>query len=69
MAFDKGQYDVEYAKAHITRKFIPFNNTVKTDMDILDWLKQQDNVTQYIKNLILADMTAIRSQNSSQTGE
>jgi hypothetical protein len=69
MAFDKGQYDIEYAKKNITRKFIPFNKAVKTDVDILNWLNQQDNVTQYIKSLILADMTAIRSQNGSQTGE
>lgn len=68
MAFEKSKYDKEYAKAHIIRKFIPFNKDVKTDVELLNWLDQQGNVTQYIKGLISADMNAIRSQNGSQTG-
>ena len=65
MAFDKGKYDQEYNKKHITRKFIPFNDTVKEDAEILSWLATKDNVTQYVKKLIRKDMTNC-SQNGSQ---
>lgn len=56
MPFDKNRYDQEYAKAHIKRKFIPFNDTNQEDAELLSWLAQQDNVTQYIKGLIRDDM-------------
>ena len=56
MPFNKSQYDQEYNKAHITRKFIPFNDTVKEDTEILAWLATKDNVTRYIKGLIMEDM-------------
>ena len=56
MAFDKSQYDQEYNKAHITRKFIPFNDTVQDDAIMLEWLASRGNVTQYIKGLIRDDM-------------
>lgn len=56
MPFDKNKYDQEYNKAHIRRKFIPFNNTVPEDVELLAWLSEQDNVTQYIKGLIREDM-------------
>ena len=56
MAFDKGKYDVEYAKAHIKCKRIPFNDMVDDDKELLEWLEQQGNVTQYIKQLIRDDM-------------
>ena len=56
MAFDKGSYDKEYAKKHIKRKFIPFNDTVPGDQMILSWLKTKKNVTQYVKQLIIDDM-------------
>ena len=56
MAFDKGTYDKQYAKDHIKRKFIPFNDTVPEDQLILSWLATKKNVTQYVKQLILADM-------------
>lgn len=68
MPFDKSAYDKEYAKKHITRKFIPFNDTVSEDAEILAWLKTKENVTAYVKQLITDDMTRIRSQNGSQTG-
>ena len=54
--FDKNKYDQEYAKTHITRKFIPFNDTVKEDAEMLSWLKAKGNVTQYVKRLIREDM-------------
>ena len=56
MAFDKNKYDQEYNKAHIRRKFIPFNDTKPEDAELLEWLAQQGNVTQYIKGLIRDDM-------------
>lgn len=56
MAFDKGAYDKEYAKKHITRKFIPFNDTVPEDKELLSWLATKSNVTQYVKQLIREDM-------------
>ena len=66
MAFDKGKYDQEYAKAHIRRKHIPFNETVPADAEMLSWLATKDNVTAYVKQLIRDDMNRIRSQNGSQ---
>ena len=56
MPFDKKTYDVEYAKAHVKRKFIPFNDQNPDDARLLSWLSNQDNVTQYIKGLIRDDM-------------
>lgn len=56
MAYNKSKYDQEYAKAHITRKFIPFNDQNTDDAQLLSWLANQDNVTQYIKRLIRDDM-------------
>ena len=56
MAFDKGTYDKQYAKDHIKRKFIPFNDTVPEDQELLSWLATKPNVTQYVKQLIREDM-------------
>ena len=56
MAFDKNKYDQEYNKAHIRRKFIPFNDTKQEDKELLAWLSEQGNVTQYVKGLIREDM-------------
>ena len=56
MPFNKSQYDQEYNRKHITRKFIPFNDMVADDAELLSWLSTKDNVTQYIKGLIRADM-------------
>ena len=56
MGFDKGKYDQQYAREHITRKFIPFNDTVPDDKAMLDWLAAHGNVTQYIEGLIKDDM-------------
>lgn len=56
MPFDKKAYDMGYARAHITRKFIPFNDTVPEDAELLAWLDTVGNVTQYVKRLIREDM-------------
>lgn len=62
MPFDKKAYDMGYARAHITRKFIPFNDTVPEDAELLAWLDTVGNVTQYVKNLIREDMLVYRDQ-------
>ena len=54
--FNKSKYDTEYNKAHVKRKFIPFNDTNKEDVELLAWLDRQENVTQYIKSLIAEDI-------------
>ena len=56
IAFNKGEYDKQYAKEHITRKFIPFNDTNPDDSELLAWLATKPNVTVYVKGLIRADM-------------
>ena len=56
MPYNKAEYDKEYNRTHITRKFIPFNDTVPEDQELLSWLATKPNVTQYVKNLIREDM-------------
>lgn len=56
MPFNKGEYDKEYNKANVTRKFIPFNKNNPEDVVLLEWLNKRDNVTEYVKKLICADM-------------
>ena len=56
MPFDKGKYDVEYARANIRRKHIPFNMQNPDDVEIFQWLETVGNVTQYVKMLIRDDM-------------
>ena len=69
MAFDKSKYDQEYNKQNIRRRFIPFNMKDEQDKELFDYLGSRGNITQYIKELIRADMTRNRSQNGSQPGE
>ena len=71
MPFNKGEYDKEYNKANVTRKFIPFNKNNPEDVALLEWVnaKGKGKVTEYIKSLIREDMGRIRSQNGSQAGE
>ena len=57
MSFNKNKYDQEYNKAHITRKFIPFNDQNPDDSELLSWLSGVENVTQYVKQLIRDDMS------------
>ena len=56
MPFNKGEYDKQYAKEHIRRKHIPFNDTDPEDMALLAWINRQPNATRYIKNLVREDM-------------
>ena len=56
MAYDKSSYDKQYAKDHIKRKFIPFNDTVPEDVALLEWINKQPNATAYIKELVKCDI-------------
>lgn len=58
MPFDKKTYDIEYAKEHVTRKFLAFNKDDPEDAEILAWLNNlgRGNVNGYVKNLIREDM-------------
>ena len=69
MPFNKSDYDIQYAKEHIKRKFIPFNDTNPEDAELLEWLATKGNVTAYVKRLIRDDMAKIRSQKRSQAVE
>ena len=66
MAFDKNKYDQEYQKAHIRRKFVPFNDTNPDDCVMLEWLATKPNVTQYIKDLIMQDWWAKNDDSLSE---
>ena len=59
MPFDKTRYDIEYAKANVTRKFLQFNKNDPEDMALIAWLDSQGkgNMNAYVKGLIAADMT------------
>ena len=56
MGFNKTQYDVEYAKRHIRRVAIPFNDNNPEDQQMIAWLDKHINKTAYIKELIVRDM-------------
>ena len=57
-SFNKAQYDMEYAKQNVVRKYLAFNKNFVNDIAILEWLDRigKGNVNEYIKGLILADM-------------
>lgn len=60
MAFDKGGYDQQYNKANVITKRVPFNRQNPDDVELLEHLKQHENFTQYIKQLIRQDMATAR---------
>ena len=53
----KSAYDQEYAKQNIVRKVLNFNRLNSDDAKILEKLNQQPNMSDYIKRLILEDMS------------
>lgn len=55
MPFDKSKYDKEYNKDHIRRVFIAFNDANPEDQELLSWIDQHGNKTQYLKNLVRDD--------------
>lgn len=63
MAFDKSQYDQQYAKDNLTVKKVPFNRQVPDDMVLLRWLESQpEPFVRYVKKLIAQDMISRREE-------
>ena len=56
MPRDKYAYDQQYLKANITTKPLTFNRQKPDDMELLEWINEQGNATQYIKRLVREDM-------------
>ena len=52
----KAEYDMQYMKKNVVRKLLSFNRNKPEDMAIFEWLCQQQNMSEYIKNLIRKDM-------------
>ena len=52
---DKYAYDQQYIKQNITFKNIPFNKNKPEDQELLEWIGQQPNFSQYVKQLIQQD--------------
>lgn len=52
----KAAYDTNYILSNIVQKRINFNKTVPEDVEMLDWVNQQQNQNQYMKGLISDDM-------------
>lgn len=57
----KSAYDTQYILNNIVQKRIAFNRNIPEDVEMLDWVEQQPNQTQYMKGLISDDMTAKKS--------
>jgi len=53
---NKTAYNVRYNKTHLVQKRIALNDNNEEDMKILSWLNQQQNLSRYLKDLILTDM-------------
>ena len=56
MAFDKKQYDEQYQKENVKRKFIAFNLKDPEDQELLSYLQGIENINRYVKGLIRKDM-------------
>ncbi len=52
----KKAYNKEYARTHLKGKNLGFNISDPDDMALLEWIKQHENGTEYIKSLIRTDM-------------
>ena len=54
---DKAAYDIQYAKDHIFRKNVTFNDTNRTDQMLLEHINRiGEPFVSYVKKLILKDM-------------
>ena len=56
MAFNKSAYDQQYAKEHVTRKYLAFNKDDPQDTELLLYLRSKPNMNAYVKQLIRDDM-------------
>lgn len=52
--FNQGAYIQAYMKQHYKRVQLLLN--VETDADIIEWLREQPNISAYLKRLIVEDM-------------
>ena len=54
---DKAAYDIQYAKEHITRKSVTFNDVHEEDRELLAYVNGLNEVfVAYVKRLIREDM-------------
>lgn len=54
---DKAAYDIQYAKEHITRKSVTFNDVQEEDRELLAYVNGLNEVfVSYVKRLIREDM-------------
>ena len=53
---NKRAYDNAYARQNFASKNIAFNKRYPEDLALLEWVQQQPNGNQYIKQLIREDM-------------
>ena len=56
MGYNKKAFDAEYHKQNLIQKKISFNKKNQDDMELLAYLEQKPNFSQYTKNLIRKDM-------------
>ena len=51
----KTAYDAKYMRENVKQLRIYFNTGNKDDLELMDWIKQQGNQTQYLKEIIRED--------------
>lgn len=59
----KSAYDQEYNRKNVKRLFIPFNMTKPEDVELLAYVRQHPNTTEYIKALIIWDIVENNPEN------
>lgn len=59
----KAAYDKEYNRKNVKRLFIPFNMTKPEDVELLAYIRQHPNTTEYIKRLVALDMADNTAKN------
>lgn len=64
----KTAYNIEYTKKNCKCKNLQFNKLIPEDIILLNWVNSQTNGTQYIKDLIRADME-LKLRNSRRMKE
>lgn len=53
---NKIAYTLQYNKEHTTKRIVNFNDTNKTDNEILKFIENRRPFSSYVKSLILKDM-------------
>lgn len=52
---NKREYDKRYARENFIGKNIAFNKNNQYDMEVLEWIRKQNNGNEYIKRLVYED--------------